>query len=129
MCACDGGRVGIAVLSRQIVETMPQSKEVEDFLRSIGPFYEEVEEPAQTDNTDGTKDVPTDSPEPVTINNTVTIETVVKETEENKELKSDSEEEIFSDPLVTPESLSVSKAVIFITELHKHFIKHTFLRY
>ena len=93
---------------------MPQSKEVEDFLRSIGPFYEEVEEPAQTDNA---KDEPTDSPEPVTIDNTVTIETPVTETEENKELKSDSEEEIFSDPLVTPESLSVSEAVIVVIEL------------
>ena len=96
---------------------MPQSKEVEDFLRSIGPFYEEVEEPAQTDNTGATKDEPTNSPEQVAIDNTVTIETAIEETEENKEPKSDSEEEIFSDPLVTPESLSVSKDVVFVTEL------------
>ena len=87
---------------------MPQSKEVEDFLRSIGPFYEEVEEPTQPDNMDTAKDEPTDSPEQVTINTTVTIETTAEESEETKELKSDSEEEIFSDPLVTPESLSVS---------------------
>ena len=85
---------------------MPQSKEVEDFLRSIGPFYEEVEEPTQPDNTDTVKDEPTDLSEQVTT--TVTTEKIAEEIEENKELKSDSEEEIFSDPLVTPESLSVS---------------------
>ena len=83
---------------------MPQSKEVEDFLQSIGPFYEEVEEGATQPNTDTTKNEPTNSPEVTGTG----VETTANETKEKKELESDSEEEIFSDPVATPESLSVS---------------------
>ena len=84
---------------------MPQSKEVEDFLQSIGPFYEGVEESTRPADMDVLNSDLTNPPEQATIDNTVTI---TGETEENKEEKSDSEEEIFSDPLATPQSLSVS---------------------
>ena len=90
------------MFSVQIVETMPQSKEVEDFLQSIGPFYEEVEKPTQPTDADTTNSELTGPPEQSTVASAITVETLA---EENKE---DSDEEIFSDPLATPESLSVS---------------------
>lgn len=34
----------IAITLIQLVETMPQTKEVEQFLKSIGPFYELADE-------------------------------------------------------------------------------------
>ena len=82
---------------------MPQSKEVEDFLQSIGPFYEEVEEATQP-KMDTAKNEPTNSPKVTGVG----VETTADEAKEKKELESDSEEEIFSDPVGTPESLSVS---------------------
>ena len=121
MCACVCACVYVCVEGEnllyqplQIVETMPQSKEVEDFLQSIGSFYEEVEEATQP-NTDTTKNEPTNSP---AVTGTG-VETTADEAKEKKELESDSEEEIFSDPVATPESLSVSAVqkppLLFIT--------------
>jgi len=95
---------------------MPQSKEVEDFLRSIGPFYEEVEEEGATTqpNIDTVKNESAISPEQLTINDAVTLETITDAAKEKKEFESDSEEEIFSDPIATPES-SLSVSSIHIT--------------
>ena len=108
MRVCDQGRIGkdrLLYYHPQIVETMPQSKEVEDFLQSIGPFYEEMEEATQP-SVDDARNEPTDSPKQTTAG--VTMETFVDESREKKEAESDSEEEIFSDPVGTPESQSVS---------------------
>lgn len=85
---------------------MPQSKEVEDFLKSIGPFYEEVEEnetaKPQTNLTLDKASVHTEG------DHTVAADV--------KEGSSDSEEEIFSDPIATPESTSVSSMCVLLTE-------------
>ena len=112
MRACDQGRIGKdrpLYYHPQIVETMPQSKEVEDFLQSIGPFYEEMEETTQP-SVDDARNEPTDSPKQTTAG--VTVETFVDESKEKKEAESDSEEEIFSDPVGTPESQSVSCLIV-----------------
>lgn len=98
---------------------MPQSKEVEDFLRSIGPFYEEVDEEPTQPSTDAVKNEPTGPQEQDTTNNPGTVEAIIDGTKEKKEVgSSDSEEEIFSDPIATPESPSVSMVV---TSLHLFF--------
>ena len=75
---------------------MPQSKEVEDFLKSIGPFYEEVDETSKPHTN------PTLDRASVHTEGDSTVAADIKEG------LSDSEDEIFSDPIATPESSSVS---------------------
>jgi len=78
---------------------MPQSKEVEDFLKSIGPFYEEVDDETSKPCTNSAPDKAS-----VYTEGEGTVAADVKEG------SSDSEDEIFSDPIATPESSSVSSA-------------------
>ncbi|XP_065920702.1 acyl-CoA-binding domain-containing protein 5-like isoform X3 [Dysidea avara] len=81
---------------QKIVETMPQSKEVEDFLKSIGPFYEEVDETSKPHTN------PTLDRASVHTEGDSTVAADIKEG------LSDSEDEIFSDPIATPESSSTT---------------------
>ncbi|XP_065920701.1 acyl-CoA-binding domain-containing protein 5-like isoform X2 [Dysidea avara] len=85
---------------QKIVETMPQSKEVEDFLKSIGPFYEEVDETSKPHTN------PTLDRASVHTEGDSTVAADIKEG------LSDSEDEIFSDPIATPESSSMKSPVI-----------------
>ena len=88
---------------QQIVETMPQSKEVEDFLKSIGPFYEEVEDETSKPHTNPTPDKAS-----VHTEGDSTVAADVKES------SSDSEDEIFSDPIATSESQSVRSDIVCV---------------
>lgn len=113
-----------------MVETMPQSKEVEDFIKSIGPFYEFVEDEDQAKETELNERSRTDEQndkdkqaKAVKPTKQVTFETDVPHTSNDDQDDDDDDDDgelEFQDsydnlPTSTPPSVSRSFIQIFIT--------------